>query len=404
MADPRLLKRHGRGDASRVGSSPPVPGRILVVDDDDLICRSYAAALTREGHDVVMAEDGRAAIQMVAGTQFDAILTDIAMPGLSGIDFLRVVRERDLNVPVVLMTGDPRLETAIRAVEYGAARYLVKPVGMKELTSVMARAVRLHQLARLKRQALVVTGAEGLQLGDRAALDARFSRALDSIWPAFQPIVSWGAQKAVAYEALMRSGEPTLARPPDVIDAAERLGRLHDLGRVMRHRTAVAASGLPAGALLFINLHPQDFTDDEIYASDTLLAGIAHRVIMEITERSSLDGLTDIRSRAADLRSIGYNLAVDDLGAGYAGLSSIVQLEPEVVKIDMSLIRGVDADISRQHVIRSLAQLSEDLGMQVICEGVETVLERDMLLGFGCDLQQGWLFGKAEQGFEAPRF
>ncbi len=122
-----------------------------------------------------------------------------------------------------------------------------------------------------------------------------------------------------------------------------------------------------------------------------------------ITERTALEEVSDIASRVARLREMGYRLAVDDLGAGYAGLASFARIEPDVVKLDMSLVRGVDGSPLKQSVVRSVVGLAEDLGIEVISEGIEVVAERDTLADLGCRLFQGYLFGKPERGFNRPK-
>jgi len=116
--------------------------------------------------------------------------------------------------------------------------------------------------------------------------------------------------------------------------------------------------------------------------------------VIEVTERHSLDGIADLAERVARLRSLGYRMAVDDLGAGYAGLTSVVRLQPEVVKLDMSLVRGCDTDVARQGVIRSMAELSGRLGMEVVVEGVETEAEAACLQALGCSLHQGYRYAR----------
>lgn len=380
-------------------------GRVLLVDDDQDIRRDYSRILRNLGCVVETAADGADAIQKLGGTSFDLILSDISMPRLTGTAFLRAVRERDLDVPVVLMTGAPSLDTAVEAVEYGAFRYLAKPVSLDTLGEVVRKAIHLHELARLKREALELVGAEGRQLGDRASLDARFANALDHLWMAYQPIVHWPKRTVFAYEALLRSGEPSLRAPPDLLDAAERLGRLHDLGRRIRETVARSAPQAPDDALFFVNLHAADLNDPELLSPASPLAGIATRVVLEITERSSLDGVHDLGTKVGRLRELGFRIAVDDLGAGYAGLSSFSQLEPEFVKLDMSLVRGVDASTRKRSVVRAMARLcTNELAIQVISEGVETTQERDVLAQDGCDLLQGYLFAKPDRGFPEPRW
>jgi EAL domain-containing protein (putative c-di-GMP-specific phosphodiesterase class I) len=112
-----------------------------------------------------------------------------------------------------------------------------------------------------------------------------------------------------------------------------------------------------------------------------------------------------LAAKVETLRKLGYRIAVDDLGAGYAGLASFSQLEPEFVKLDMSLVRGVDASTRKQSIIRAMTTLcSRDLSIQVVSEGVETAGERDALVLEGGDLLQGYLFAKPARGFPVPRW
>jgi EAL domain-containing protein (putative c-di-GMP-specific phosphodiesterase class I) len=241
-------------------------------------------------------------------------------------------------------------------------------------------------------------GELNASLGDPVGLEARFQRALDRLWMAYQPIVSWSRQAVVALECLVRSDEPTLPSPLTLLDAAERLGACHVLGRGVRARCAVAA--LEAGApLVFVNLHASDLLDEELYASAAPLSNVAPRIVLEITERAPLDSIDNVRSHIARLRKLGFRVAVDDLGAGYAGLSSLAQLEPEFVKLDMSLVRDIQADSTKRKLVGSMASLCLDLGIRVIAEGVETAEERGVLVDCGCDWLQGYLFARPTRAF-----
>ena len=235
----------------------------------------------------------------------------------------------------------------------------------------------------------------------RAELAGRFEVALERLWMAFQPIVLWSEKRVHAYEALVRTDEPSLGRPDHFFSAAEQLHRVQELGRTIRAAVARSAAHAPDGSLIFVNLHASDLTDDELYSPSSPLAPFAERIVFEITERASLERLKDIQERIAQLRSAGYRIAVDDLGAGYAALSSLASLQPEVVKLDMSLVRGVDQEPIKQRLVASLQTLGAPLGITVVAEGVETQAERDTLVNIGCNLFQGYLFAKPSKGFPA---
>jgi EAL domain-containing protein (putative c-di-GMP-specific phosphodiesterase class I) len=220
---------------------------------------------------------------------------------------------------------------------------------------------------------------------------------------AYQPIVSWSRHEVFGYEALLRSREPSLPHPGAILDAAERLERLPELGRAIRAKAAEPANRMGPDAMMFVNLHTQDLLDEELFDRKSPLARIADRVVLEITERASLHHLRDVHPRIARLREMGFRIAVDDLGAGYAGLTSFAQLEPEVVKLDMSLVRGVHTQPTKQTLVRTMIGMCHELGMQVVAEGIETPEERDAILEAGCDLLQGYLFARPGTAFPPAR-
>jgi EAL domain-containing protein (putative c-di-GMP-specific phosphodiesterase class I) len=201
------------------------------------------------------------------------------------------------------------------------------------------------------------------------------------------------------YEALLRSAEPSLPNPGAVLDAAERLERLDLVGRTIRERAAEPMLSATERGMLFVNLHVTDLLDSALFAREAPLSQMASRVVLEITERSSLAQVKDTRARIAALREVGFRIAVDDLGAGYAGLTSFALLEPEIVKLDMTLVRDVHKSSTKQKIIRSMTALAKDMGMLVVSEGVEVHEERESLVELGCDLLQGYLFAKPDRAF-----
>jgi EAL domain-containing protein (putative c-di-GMP-specific phosphodiesterase class I) len=373
--------------------------RILLVDDEQALLRVLGRALTAAGFEVSFAGDGREAIEVFERQEFDLVISDITMPGMNGIELLRAVRRRNIDIPVVLMTASPLVESAMEAVEYGATRYLTKPIDTRALVTTAERAVHLHKIARLKRQALEYLGSGTKEVGEMPGLDKSFARALQSLWMAFQPIVSWSDRAVFGYEALVRTDDEALPLPDKLLAAAERLFRLSELGRAIRGQSASAMDRIPDNALLFVNLHTRDLLDDSLLSADAALSRHADRVVLELTERAALDEVKDVRARVAALRGLGFRVAIDDLGAGYAGLNSFAYLEPDIVKIDMALVRDVDKEPTKQKLIGSMIKLCAELGITVIAEGIESLAERDVLVDLGCNFLQGYLFARPERGF-----
>lgn len=383
-------------------------GHVLIVEDNEPLGRSMVRQLTAAGYRTDLACDGAAATDLVLRCAYDAVVSDINLPGASGLDLLRTIRAYDLDLPVILNTADPSVQTAAEAVEFGAIQYLIKPVERSHLTDAVARAVGLHRIARLKREALRMLGGSFEGPGDRAGLSARLDSALSGLHIAFQPIVDLRVGTIFGYEALMRSSESSLPSPLDVVHAAERLDRVYEMGARVRELAARAfAAVTDPKVALFINLHTSELLDASIYSDRSPLHPFADRIVLEVTERSAIEKIQDVRARASVLRFHGFRLAIDDLGAGYAGLTSFVTLEPDIVKVDMALVRDIDTSQMRQHLVASVVELCHKFRMIVVAEGVETAAELAVIRSVGCDLAQGYLLGRPNPafvpGFSLPR-
>jgi len=394
-------------EAAKVGANPSAEtleasGAVLLVDDDPGVLRAFRRALQADGHRVVCAEDGALVPGLIRRERFDAIVSDVSMAGLDGFGVLREAHAHDPDLPVVLVTGGATLDAAIRALELGAHRFLLKPLDIDVLTSAVRAAVAHRREAVAARRARELAAELDRSAARRARLAEDLSRAIDGLWMAFQPIVRDSDHALFGFEALLRSTYPALGRPMEILQAAEQLGRLGELGRAIHQRVARAARAAPAGVPLLVNLHPWDLRDEPLLAPGSPLAAIADRVILEITERASLEDVPDLRARITALRAQGFRIALDDLGAGYAGLTCVADLAPDIVKIDMSLIRGVHRDPTRRRLVRAIAELSSELAIETVAEGVESAEERNALRETGCDLMQGYLFGRPAAGFVVP--
>ncbi|MFW5741424.1 MAG: EAL domain-containing protein [Myxococcota bacterium] len=383
-------------------SPPAATSWVLVVDDEPGVRKIVARLLKRMGLLVEQAASGEEATAAMDRHDYAAVISDIAMPGMDGMALLREVRKHDYDVPVILITGRPSFESAVAAIEYGAFHYFVKPFDNDEFRRVISRAIQLGRIARAKRHAMDLLGT-GKAPSDRAGLASSFERALDMLWMAFQPIIhAHGEHEVYGYECLLRSDEPSLPHPEAVISAAEQLDRLPELGRIVRERAAKPFFAENGDTNLFVNLHPQDLMDPQLDDPRSDLTRIAAHVVLEITERASLQNLEDVRARLVDLRGVGFRIAVDDLGAGYAGLTSLATLQPEIVKIDMSLIRDVHTDSTRRRLVKSLTGACKEMDILVVAEGIETAEERDTVVELGCDLLQGFRFARPGRAFPQP--
>lgn len=226
---------------------------------------------------------------------------------------------------------------------------------------------------------------------DMAALEVKFERALGSIAMYFQPIVHAHDQSIFGYEALLRSSDPDLPHAGALLDAAERLNRMSKLGRTIRSQVArVFADADESRGCLFVNLDAVDLADKTLSSRFSPLTKIAHRVVLEITEHASLEAVSDLRFRVAELREMGFRIAIDDLGAGHSRMHQVALLHTDFVKLDMALVRNIDSHPMKRELVASITKLCRDQNIRVIGEGVETEAECEVIVEAGCDLLQGY--------------
>jgi EAL domain-containing protein (putative c-di-GMP-specific phosphodiesterase class I) len=376
--------------AANVEATTATGARVLVVDDEPLLRRALARVLAAEGFEIVQACDGAEALAQLEETAVDVVVSDVQMPNVTGIEMLRAIRQRDMELPVILLTALPSIEAALEAKRYGAFHYLTKPVDSACLVLAVLRAERPRRQAVAKRLAV--------DPRDLLDLAPSFVAALENLWMAYQPIVRASDRALYGYEALMRC-KKALPHPGAILDVAERLDRVHEVGQRVRALAPAPLVSAPEGALLFVNLHSADLADRTLVDPDSPLVRSASRVVLEITERAALEGVGAVQRRIAELREIGFRIAIDDLGAGYSGLTSFVMLDPDIVKLDMTLVREVESSPVKSKLIKSVCSVCRELGVMVVAEGIETTTERDCLIELGCDLLQGYLLARPGPAF-----
>jgi EAL domain-containing protein (putative c-di-GMP-specific phosphodiesterase class I) len=264
---------------------------------------------------------------------------------------------------------------------------------MAQLQDTVIDSVQMHRILVLRRTAIALASAAWSPAEDLGSLRQIFERALQSLWMAYQPVFSWKQKRVFSYEALLRTDEPTMAKPCVFLSAAERLNRMTDVGRIVRDRVAADVLNAPA-QLVFVNLHSSDLLDEHLYDPGSALSKVADTVVLEVTERTALASVPDIEARAKRLRTMGFRFAIDNFGAGHSDLLMFAVLQPEIVKYDKSLVRGIDSSPTRCKVISAMTFLFAEMKLNVIAEGVETESEREALVGLGVDLMQGHLFAR----------
>ena len=222
------------------------------------------------------------------------------------------------------------------------------------------------------------------------AADLRDTLRTRSLYIDYHPIVVADTQAIFGYEALARGTMKSMRRPEVMFEVAEQTDMIWELSRLCRN-TAISGmkERLTDNQLLFINVDPHDFTDPMFTEMD-LDVKDPSKVVLEITERTAIRDYPKFRGRLKDFRDRGYRFAVDDAGSGYAGLGSIANLEPDFIKLDISLINCIDANFIKQSLVEKMVGFGNDQNAMVIAEGVETAEEYETVKQLGVHLVQGF--------------
>ncbi len=213
---------------------------------------------------------------------------------------------------------------------------------------------------------------------------------------AYQPIVDAGSGEVFAHEALVRG--PQGEGAGSVLSQVTESNR-YRFDQACRVKAIKGASALGLKERLSINFLPNAIYKPELCIRTTLAAAEAYqfpveRIVFEVTEGERVEDGRWLTQILKEYQRCGFKTAIDDFGAGFAGLSLLADFQPDLIKIDMELIRHVDTHRPRQAIVRSLVALCRDLGIEVIAEGIETAGERDFLWDAGIRLMQGYWFAK----------
>ena len=213
---------------------------------------------------------------------------------------------------------------------------------------------------------------------------------------AYQPIVDLSTRSIFGHEALVRG--------PNGESAYSVLSQVNDENRYVfdqacRVRAIEGAARLGIQEYLSINFLPNAVYRPEACIQTTLAAARAYnfpirRIIFEVTEGEEVRDRPHLVNIFHEYRRFGFQTAIDDFGAGYAGLTLLAEYQPHIIKIDMELVRGIEASAPRQAIVRGIVAICKELNIQVLAEGIETAAERDCLREMGIDLMQGYLFCK----------
>jgi len=403
---------------SRSPFLPAVPeGRILVIDDEPANTTILDRLLHQAGYtDVAITNDSRLAVEVYESFRPDIVLLDLHMPEIDGYTILGELADptrQGIRPPVIVLTADATRSARERALRMGAADFITKPLDHLEVllrirTQLATRFLELELLGRNVDLELTVSELEeeliDRERREREMLDRieTVRQALEpgAIRPVFQPIVDLTTGAAVGFEALARFGVEPI-RPPDAwFKMAAEAGLLEELELAAIREAVARIELLPRGTYLSLNLSPDTAQAGNFEAA--LLGLPWERTVLEITEHAQVPDYLALRDALTPFRKRGARLAVDDAGAGFASLRHILHLEPDIIKLDISITRNVDADRSRRALAAALASFGEEMGIELVAEGIETRAELEALRALGVAFGQGYFMGRPAPEPTAP--
>ncbi|MFH1077343.1 MAG: EAL domain-containing protein [Pseudomonadota bacterium] len=232
----------------------------------------------------------------------------------------------------------------------------------------------------------------------------------EEIGTCFQPIVNMVEHKVVGYEALSRGPKGTPYESPYFLfTVAEETGLMFELDNLCRRKAFINAQDLKNGEKLFVNILPASIHDPEFRGKylKEFLAEVkisAENIVLEVSEKEAIENFSIFRATSKQVKDIGFAIAVDDTGMGYSNFESLLQLAPDFIKLDISMIHEIDKNKLKQGLVRAIGQIAASMNTQVIAEGIETKEEYIALLELGITFGQGFFFARPASLFPEPKF
>jgi EAL domain-containing protein (putative c-di-GMP-specific phosphodiesterase class I) len=348
-----------------------------VLETTALAIRRFYANETSPGENIVM-------VSHVADDDF-ILFTEVPSSPYAAEQRLRMISER--------------LETFLRSnIEEGHGDDIAALCGIYvgAATTFRNPKIRTERLIYrgIREAAQAARGAEQWER-TRKVSDLKATIRDGAVFIEYHPIIVTATEEVYGFEALARGVRRELRSPEVLFEVAEEANMVWELSRLLRQR---AVSGiyddLKDGQFLFLNIDPHDFDDPTFRNLDPEDLGISDpsRVVLEITERTAIKDYPRFKEYLDVFRERGFRFAVDDAGSGYAGLGSIANLEPDYIKLDISLIANIDTNFLKQNLVETMVTFANSQGTQVIAEGVERREEFETVKQLGVHFTQGFLF------------
>jgi len=372
--------------------------RVVVIDDNPDIVSMVVDVLSRADRVEVLrtAFDPDEGERIVSELKPDVAIVDVSMPNGGGVRATKLIKAASPDTAVLIFSGANDSNAVIEMLRQGAIGHVAKAAPIENLIEAVAASARgLMILSEDVTSSVRRELAKGGQLDTATHLDesASVERMLAErgFKAVFQPIVELATRRPRGYEALMRF---RTGAPDDWFAKAWRVGRGPELELYAIELAVAALDRIPPNLYLSVNLSPDTLLHRGLRE---LLRGCdPARIVLEITEHATIDNIDSFQTALGNVRDCGVRVAVDDAGAGFANFVRLLQLVPEVIKLDRVLVADIHRDRVKAAIAESMITLATGIGAQLAGEGVETEPEALKLLELGVRFGQGYLFGRPE--------
>lgn len=381
----------------------PAKIRVLIAEDDDLVRDALTAILEADPSFEVVAvtSDAETAIAQVMSAAPDLALLDVRMPGGGGERVAQVIAETRPTVRIVAVSAHEDEQTIRAMIAAGAHGYVTKDAGPDKMLDTLKRVIAgesvftptssvsvMREYARSNQQLEA-------QRRERKRRELRIQQVCepDQMKSVFQPIVDLKTGEIEMYEALTRFNPVHGMNPQQWFEEASDLGMCAMIEAAALARTAEAIENFGRDDIVVsVNVSPVTLLDHGM--TEYLLAFAPDRTVVELTEHARIIDYDEVKAVAEKLHDGGARLAIDDAGAGFASLRHILDLAPDLIKLDISLVRAIDTDSARHALAAGLTVFAKEIGAQIVAEGIETREEFDTLCELGVDYGQGYYLAR----------
>jgi EAL domain-containing protein (putative c-di-GMP-specific phosphodiesterase class I)/CheY-like chemotaxis protein len=390
-------------DVSPASLQPGESGeiRVLIADDEPELRVAMADLLAHEDHLAVIgtAGDAEEAIAIATERRPDVALVDVKMPSGGGPRAAREILKASPGTRVIALSAFEDRPTVLEMLRAGAVGYLVKGTSAEDIVSSIERVVDGGTSISPEVMGGIVTELTSQLRRDeieQEQLDARrfeIERFVtgEGLSMVFQPIMDLRSGSIVGVEALARFRSLPLRPPNEWFAEAVLLEMGVQLELATMRQALAQLPKIPEDAYLSVNCSHRTALSGEV---STLLGIDAPRIVVEITEHDQVEDYDALGRALAGLRERGARVAIDDAGAGFASLRHTLALAPDIVKVDITLTRGIDLDRGKRALASALISFADEMDMEIVAEGIETQGELDTLLELGVALGQGFFLAE----------